>query len=107
MGRVLGTLAHVEGGRLRLFSRRGNELAPPGLEPLVSSVPAGTVLDGELVVLGPDGHPDFESMRWRAFAGRRSGPALYVAFDVLYYAGSPTTVLPWAKRRALLDGLST
>jgi ATP-dependent DNA ligase len=68
------------------------------------------VLDGETVVLGPDGHPDFGLLSARLHRGRRlrvvaAPPATFVAFDVLELDGQPTTDLPWTARRDLLVGL--
>jgi len=49
------------------------------------------VLDGELVILDAQGHPQFEQLRRRALMSRRiniehaaqTGPAAIVAFDLL------------------------
>ncbi len=57
------------------------------------------VLDGEVVVLGPDGAPDFNALQ----NGR--GPFTYVVFDLLHLDGRWTTDLPWSERRALLAGV--
>ncbi|MFM7534674.1 MAG: DNA ligase, partial [Acidimicrobiales bacterium] len=57
------------------------------------------VLDGEVVVLGPDGRPSFERL------ARGEGPVTYVAFDVLSLGGIETVALPYRDRRRLLEQL--
>ncbi len=57
------------------------------------------VLDGEVVVLGADGTPDFGALA----AGR--GPFTYVAFDLLHVDGEWIEDLPWRERRARLAGV--
>jgi DNA ligase D-like protein (predicted ligase) len=84
--------AYVEDGRVRLVNRRRADITHryPDLSAL-GRLPAGTVLDGEIVVLR-DGLPDFEALlsREQAQSGLkiRSGvnalPATYVAFDQMY-----------------------
>ena len=54
------------------------------------------VLDGEVVVLRPDGTPDFGALA----AGR--GPFTYVVFDLLHVDGAWIEDLPWRERRARL-----
>ena len=54
------------------------------------------VLDGEIVVLGPDGAPDFGALQ----AGR--GPFTLVAFDLLHVDGEWIENLPWSERRERL-----
>ena len=54
------------------------------------------MLDGETVVLAPDGPP------LRAAPGHGI-PVTYVIFDVLSVDGNDTTGLPYEDRRRLLD----
>ena len=71
------------------------------------------ILDGEIVAFADDGRPDFgllqqrmhvtdpRTVRQRAAAV----PCVYVIFDLLSLEGTPTTDLPWADRRRLLEAL--
>jgi bifunctional non-homologous end joining protein LigD len=67
------------------------------------------LLDGELVCLGADGHPDFASLRRRLRApadkARRHAerrPATFLAFDLLHLDGRSTRELAYERRRELL-----
>ena len=100
-------IAHCDGGRLRVMSRRGTDLAGrlPELAPLAGSLQPGTTLDGELVVFDSGGRVDFDGMRRRGFGQAAPGRLVFVAFDVLALAGEATITRRWDERRALLDGL--
>jgi DNA ligase D-like protein (predicted ligase) len=101
-------LAFVERDVLRLRSRRDHDLLArfPELE-VLSRLPAGLVLDGEIVRL-EDGRCDFQ-----ALLGRRSGgsaraatePVTFVAFDLLYEDHKPLLDQPLEARRARLEAL--
>ena len=67
-------LTFIEGDGYRMHGRRRRDLVDryPELA-FLGGLPAGTVLDGELVVLGDDGCPDFPAMRLIA---RQHGLAL-------------------------------
>lgn len=105
-------LADTAGGRLRLWSRNGNDvtLAYPELAGL-ASVP-DAVVDGEIVAMA-GGVPSFAALAERMHvreAGRaaalaRSQPVTFVAFDVLRWAGRDVTHLTYDERRALLERL--
>ncbi|MGW2160338.1 ATP-dependent DNA ligase [Nonomuraea sp. NPDC001699] len=75
-------------------------------------LPAGTVLDGEIVRWGPSGRLDFTALHRRTIAGRRRAASLatseschLVAFDILCVRGRDVTGLPLCERRALLEEL--
>src|SRR5262245_22838810 len=107
-------LAFVDGGThgWRLHSRHRTDLRGryPELEEL-QRLPAGTLLDGELVVLDPDGKPDFPAVLTRENARRperssqlaRQRPVVYVAFDLLYDRFEPLLDLPLRARRQRLE----
>src|SRR5688500_20040347 len=82
-------IVHTDGRRLRMRSRRGTDLAGrlPELAALAGSLPAGTTLDGELVVVDAGGQVDFDGMRRRGFGQPSTGRLVFVAFDVLVLAG--------------------
>ncbi|MDP8929836.1 MAG: hypothetical protein M3O70_15010 [Actinomycetota bacterium] len=93
-------------------SRPGGDLTArfPEVAAALEGLPAGAVLDGELVVLGENGRPDFEQVRRRlawgdGARGWAERPATLIVFDVLAYRGSQTFSAPWFERRGLLDRL--
>ncbi|MFI9007631.1 non-homologous end-joining DNA ligase [Actinosynnema sp. NPDC053489] len=107
-------IARVEGGRVRLTSRLGNDVTGtyPELQGLGAQLGATQVLlDGEIVAL-EGGRPSFGALQQRmhasaAQARRLAGrvPVTFLVFDVLHVDGSPTVDLPYSRRRELLEGL--
>jgi bifunctional non-homologous end joining protein LigD len=109
-------ISFVEGGRIRMLSRNDKDLTPsfPEFRELGAFLGARPcVLDGEIVVLGDDGTPDFGRLQHRLHlananeAKRQSAafPASYVIFDLLYLDGHPLTSRTYDERRALLEDL--
>jgi bifunctional non-homologous end joining protein LigD len=109
-------LGHVDGGRLRLLSRNGNDVTRryPELRALGGELGArDAVLDGEIVAFDANGRPDFQRLQRRMHVESESAirrlvtdvPVVYVLFDVLWLDGHPTMPLPYADRRELLQGL--
>ncbi|MGM1063735.1 non-homologous end-joining DNA ligase [Saccharothrix sp. Mg75] len=107
-------LARVQGGRVRLVSRLGNDVTAtyPELQGLGAQLGATeVVLDGEVVALA-GGRPSFAALQRRmhangAQARRLAGgvPVTYLVFDVLHLDGASTVGLPYSRRRELLEGL--
>ena len=110
-------LLTVEGGRVRLSSRRGNDVTERfpevrGLGEAMGAVEA--VLDGEIVALDEAGRPSFERLQPRmhvaspAKARQAAGkaPVVVMLFDVLWLEGHPTMDRPYRERRALLERLA-
>ena len=61
------------------------------------------VLDGEIVAVGENGVPDFESLQdWRTEA---DGYLFYYVFDILWLEGRDLTGLPLTERRRILKSL--
>ncbi len=91
----------------RVWSRRGSDLTDrfPEVEGIAGAVPADTVLDGELVVFGADGRPDFEGICRRGLLGLRGPPATFVAFDVLRLGARDALASRYAVRRRMLADL--
>jgi bifunctional non-homologous end joining protein LigD len=103
-------LAAVEAGQVRLW---GRELADytgryPEMDAL-GTLPAGTVTDGELVVLR-DGRADLDAVlrrhqttgRFKTKLAARQDPAVYVAFDLLFHRGRSLILEPLVRRREIL-----
>jgi ATP-dependent DNA ligase len=103
-------LAFVDGADVFMQSRNGKPLGRyfPEL-----TFPAGRyVLDGEIVVRDADGREDFDALGQRIHPAvsrieRLAGetPAVYVAFDLLAHEHDSLLELPFAERRAALEGL--
>jgi bifunctional non-homologous end joining protein LigD len=110
-------LSYVDGGRIRLFTRNGNEVTHryPELRGLgVELGPRDAVLDGEIVALDDAGRPSFEHLQGRmhvenASAIRRLSseiPIVYMLFDILWLDGHSLMSQPYAQRRARLSELA-
>jgi bifunctional non-homologous end joining protein LigD len=108
-------LARVEGGRLRLHSRKGHDITVtyPELRLLAEEMGSTQAwLDGEIVALR-DGRPSFPALQQRmhvqhdrqARSLANSVPVTYLIFDVLYLDGKSCLDLPYGERRALLESL--
>jgi len=94
-------LACLEGGTVRLVSRKGNTYK--SLPALCRSLAAcmtvsDAVLDGEIVYLGPDGKPQFYDLM------RRRGPQYFYAFDLLWLNGRDQRGLPLLERKTAVAG---
>lgn len=106
-------VAYVERDGLRLHSRHRRDLIGryPELE-VLRKLPPGTILDGELCVIGSDGKPDFHaaltreaSRGGRMIKATRGQPITYVVFDLLYRDFAPLLDRPLVERRAQLQQL--
>jgi bifunctional non-homologous end joining protein LigD len=73
--------------------------------PELQAMPAGLVLDGELVSFGDDGRPSFPQLGLRVLHGRTAIPVVLMIFDVLRVEGEDAMCLPYQERRALLEAL--
>ncbi|MGW3353292.1 ATP-dependent DNA ligase [Nonomuraea rubra] len=100
---------------VQLQSRRGarlNEVFPEVMWAVFDHLPAGTMLDGEIVRWNTAGRLDFSALHRRNVAGRRratslatSEPCHYAVFDLLRLRGRDVTALPLTERRILLEEL--
>ena len=107
-------LVAVDGGRLRITSRAGNDVTAsyPELRPLGLQLGSTSVLlDGELVAFNAEGRTDFGMLQARMHVGRpgaallRSTPVQLMVFDVLHLEGRPLLDRSFDERREALDGL--
>ncbi len=99
------------GDRARLVNRRGADRTAqyPEIAGLLGAFPAGTLVDGELLVLA-DGKPRFDlilrrDQRRQTSAIRRGMeeyPVTYAVFDLLYWEGRDIRSWPLEKRLAQL-----
>jgi bifunctional non-homologous end joining protein LigD len=89
-------------GRTTLYSRRQNVLNQKFhyIATALKDLPEDTVIDGELVALGPDGQPDFNLLQNFRSAESR---IVYYAFDILIHKQRNLIELPLSERRAILS----
>ena len=98
-------LARCEGGETRLFTRNGNDWTAKmkTLARQVSALGVQTAwLDGEVVVLGDDGLPKFNTLQ-NAFDSAGTERIVYFVFDLLYLDGKDLRTLDLSSRRAALE----
>jgi ATP-dependent DNA ligase len=103
-------IAYVEGGDVYLQSRGGKPLRR--YFPEVKFPEGRYVLDGELVILGEDGHEEFDALQNRLHPAEsrvrmlaEQTPALFRAFDLLSVDRRRLTGKPFSERRAALEQL--
>ncbi len=104
-------LAAVETAGWRLWGRERADYTAryPELE-VLCRLPAGTLVDGELVAFDADGRPDLPRLLrrhgladpWRIRQARHWCPVRYVLFDLLYHTGRCLLREPLARRREVL-----
>jgi DNA ligase-1 len=105
--------AHKAGDEVRVYSRnlRDVTIAVPEVVDVVRAMPAKSILlDGEAIVLRPDGRPQPFQITMRRF-GRKldvddlkaSLPITPFFFDALYVDGSPLVDEPLTRRLAVLN----
>ncbi|HEX6707313.1 MAG TPA: DNA ligase D [Albitalea sp.] len=97
-------LARIDGDDVRLFTRNGNDWTArlKGLAAAMQSLalPAGWY-DGEIVVPGAQGTPDFNALQ-NAFDSTHTERIQYYLFDIPYLAGHDLRAVPLSERRELL-----
>jgi bifunctional non-homologous end joining protein LigD len=109
-------ITFVEGGRIRMQSRNDKDLTEsfPEFRELGEFMGSRQcVLDGEIVVLGDDGVPDFGRLQHRLHLANAhavknqaaTSPASYVVFDLLHLAGRSLFSLSYDDRRKELESL--
>jgi bifunctional non-homologous end joining protein LigD len=109
-------LAFVDGGRVRLFSRTGEDITSryPEVHPMGRALGSTEViLDGEIVTLDARGRPSFEEMQQRMGLTSETEirrkmkevPVTYMVFDLLWQDGHSLIPLPYSERRKALQRL--
>jgi len=97
----------AEGGRVRMLTRNGQDWRDrfPQVAEAAAALPVeSALLDGEAVVFGTSGVPDFGALQ-HAIAKKRTQPVVYMAFDLLYLNGFDLRQAPLVKRKELLKAL--
>jgi bifunctional non-homologous end joining protein LigD len=100
-------LAFVKDGEVRLMTRRGQDWSHrfPTVAEAVRALPVEqAVLDGEVVVLRPDGVSDFQALQNVLREGKGTS-LFYFVFDLLYRDGFDLRGAPLLARKEALRGL--
>src|SRR3954447_8678935 len=97
---------HLRAGDVAIYSRQGlNWTKQFGAIARAAEDLAAreAIIDGEAVVPGKRGVPDFQALR-RAL-GKHSGGLIYIAFDLLYLDGTDLRDTPLIERKRMLERL--
>jgi bifunctional non-homologous end joining protein LigD len=95
----------VAGGRVKLISRHGLDWTPKFPEIVEAVLTLGindALIDGELVVMLPDGKTSFEAMQQAVARGPRRKGLVYCAFDLIHLERERVDRLPLEQRKARL-----
>ncbi len=100
-------LTRIDGDDVRCFTRNGHDWSHR-LPQLVKAIQALHIgwgwLDGEIVVAGHDGAPDFQALQ-NAFEAKSTEAIQYVVFDLPFHDGEDLRNQPLRDRRERLAGL--
>src|SRR4051812_19878439 len=97
---------HLSLGKVTTYSRSGLDWTEQfdTVSDAVTQLKAkSAVLDGEVVVIGPGGKPDFQALRRNL--NKHSGELQYFAFDLLELNGKDLRARPLVERKAALQKL--
>jgi len=107
--------ARREGARATIRYEGGDDATAlfPEVARAIEMLPADALLDGELVVLAPDGRPSFQALERRARLGGREDieraaveqPATLFAFDLIVLGDLDLRPLPLRDRKRILARL--
>lgn len=101
-------MARFENGHVRLLTRGGHDWSDK-MPALVRELEAlgleSGFLDGEIVVMGANGLPDFNALQNAFDKGRGAERIAYFVFDVPFLGGYDLRQVPLRDRRAVLRGL--
>jgi bifunctional non-homologous end joining protein LigD len=100
-------LCRIEHGKARLFSRNGKDWTREmaGIARAAAALPvAAAWLDGEVVVMQPDGRSSFQALQHALSANRDDG-LTYVVFDAPFLDGRDLRKLPLVARKRALQAM--
>ena len=100
-------MTRIADGKATLITRGGHDWSakmPALVEALNGLALTSAWLDGEIVVLGPSGTPDFNALQ-NAFDRSRTDAIVYFLFDVPYFEGYDLRKVALVERRRLLKQL--
>jgi bifunctional non-homologous end joining protein LigD len=98
----------IEDGRVRLISRNGIDWTAkfPEISDAIRTLGVrNALIDGELVVMLPDGRSSFEAMQQAVARDCSRQGLVYFAFDLIHLAGERIDRLPLDARKARLQAL--
>ncbi|WP_444815067.1 DNA ligase D [Variovorax brevis] len=101
-------MTRIERGKARLITRGGHDWSAkmPGLVKELEQLGLQSgYLDGEIVVLGPNGAPDFNALQNAFDRGRGAEQIVYFLFDVPFFEGYDLRDVAQRERRQLLKAL--
>ncbi len=100
-------MARVDAGKARLITRGGHDWTAK-MKALATDIEALGIgpawIDGEIVVMGKDGVPEFNLLQ-NAMDASSSDAIDYFVFDLPFHGGRDLRKVPLASRRALLASL--
>ncbi|RZL94073.1 MAG: DNA ligase D [Variovorax sp.] len=99
-------MSRFEHGNVSLVTRGGHDWQArmPGLvDELATLGLESTVLDGEIVVLGDNGNPDFNALQNAFDRGNGADRIVYFVFDAPFFQGHDLREVPLRERRNLLQ----
>ncbi len=100
-------LCRIDGRDVRFISRNGKDWTShfPSLASATRLLPVrSALLDGEIVVLLPDGTSSFQALQ-NALSGEPKARLIYYVFDVLHLEGYDLTKVPLRDRKKILRWL--
>ncbi|MBZ0271095.1 DNA ligase D [bacterium] len=100
-------IARIERGKARLVSRSGKDQTKkfsPIADALADIDVKDAVLDGEVVVLLPDGRTSFQALQ-NVLSGVDAGRLVYFVFDALHLDGYDLTGAPLSERKRALAAI--
>ncbi|HET9977399.1 MAG TPA: DNA ligase D [Burkholderiaceae bacterium] len=100
-------MTRIDDGKVQLITRGGHDWSArmPALAKAVQSLGLKRAwLDGEIVVIGKDGTPEFNALQ-NAFDRSRTDGIDYFLFDLPYFEGYDLRATPLVQRRQLLKQL--
>ena len=99
-------LLAVSGGKAKAYTRTGldwSDRFAPIVEAAARAIPGPALIDGEVVVLDPEGRPSFQALQASLKEG--DGTLSFFAFDLLEEDGADLTQLPNIERKQRLAAL--
>jgi bifunctional non-homologous end joining protein LigD len=94
-------IAYVKKGKVTLSSRSGLDYTSkyPSVAKELKKLDDDMIIDGEIVALNKEGHPDFDALQ----KNTGDAPLAFYAFDLLYYKGYDLQDLPLSERKQILS----
>jgi len=100
-------LVFIDRGRVRMLTRKANDWTDrfTGLVEPMQALPARqAVLDGEVVIVAPNGTTSFQLLQ-NVLNNGRQGELVFYAFDLLYLDGHDLRSVPLLERKEALGAL--